>query len=351
MTLQLFAHEEFDAHERVVFGFDAETGLRALIAIHSTRLGPSLGGCRMYPYTDEAAALTDVLRLSRGMSYKAALARLPQGGGKSVIIGDPRADKSGALMRAMGRQVEALGGAYIVAEDSGITVADVRAMAEATGHVSGLAAPGAPGDGDPSPATAEGVYLAMQCCAERVLGADSLLGVGVAIQGAGKVGTLLAGHLARAGARLWISDVHAPSAEACAHATGAEVVPPEAIYDAPAEIFAPCAMGAVLNAETIPRLQSRVVVGAANNQLARPEDDHRLLDAGVLYAPDYVVNAGGIIDIHYHRSGDYDPEAVRAHLATIPETLARILDTARAEDRPTGEVADALARAVIAGEH
>jgi leucine dehydrogenase len=347
LSFAIYAHPEFDAHETVLFGYDAATGLRAIVAVHSTHLGPSLGGCRMYPYADEAEALTDVLRLSRGMSYKAALAELPQGGGKSVIIGDPRADKTPALMHAMGRLVGRAAGSYIVAEDSGIGVADIRAMAEETAHVSGLAAEGAPGDGDPSPATALGTFLAMQVAAERALGSRDLAGVGVAIQGAGRVGTALAQHLRDAGARLWVSDTHALSAKACAQATGAEVVAPEAIYDVPVDIFAPCALGAVLSAATIPRLRARAVVGAANNQLATVADDARLLEAGVLYAPDYVVNAGGIIDIHYHRQGPYDAASARQHLDAIPRTLGQVLDAAQAEGRPAGAVADALARARI----
>jgi leucine dehydrogenase len=347
LSLAIYAHPEFDAHETVLFGYDADTGLRAIIAVHSTHLGPSLGGCRMFPYADEGEALTDVLRLARGMSYKAALAELPQGGGKSVIIGDPRADKTPALMRAMGRLVARAAGSYVVAEDSGIDVADIRTMAEETTHVSGLAAEGAPGDGDPSPATALGTFLAMQVAAERALGARDLAGVGVAIQGAGRVGTALAHLLHDAGARLWLSDTHAPSAEACAAATGAEVVAPDVIYDAPADIFSPCALGAVLNATTIPRLRARAVVGAANNQLATADDDARLLGAGVLYAPDYIVNAGGIIDIHYHRQPRYDADAARRHLEAIPRTLGQVLDVAHAQARPPGAVADALAQARI----
>lgn len=352
--MSLFDHPEFDQHETVLFGFDPDAGLRALIAVHSTRLGPSLGGCRMYPYADDDAALTDALRLSRGMSYKAALAGLPQGGGKSVIIGDPRTQKSEPLMRAMGRLVERAAGAYIVAEDSGISVEDVVTMSDATRFVAGVPVEGSPADGDPSPATARGVWMALCAAFERVRGQpldahDGLRDVRVAVQGCGKVGGRLVQYLADAGAQIWISDAHQPTAEACAAATGAQCVAPEAIYDVPADIFVPCALGAVLNAHTIPRLHARLVVGAANNQLATGEDDQRLREAGIVYAPDYVVNAGGIIDIHYQRQPVYDPAAMHAHLARIPEVLNRILDTAAAEDRPAGSVADAMARAHIAG--
>ena len=350
--MSLFDHPEFDQHESVLFGFDADSGLRALIAVHSTRLGPSLGGCRMVPYPDDDAALTDVLRLSRGMSYKAALAGLPQGGGKSVIIGDPRAHKSDTLMRAMGRLVERAAGRYIVAEDSGISVADVVRMAEETRHVAGVPVPDSPIDGDPSPATARGVWMALRAAWQRLHGRDEtggeLHGVGVAVQGCGKVGARLVQYLVDAGARVWICDAHAPTADACAAATGAEIVAPEAIYDVPADIFAPCALGAVLNPGTIPRLHARLVVGAANNQLATAEDDDRLRAAGVTYAPDYVVNAGGIIDIHYQRQPRYDPDAMQAHLARVPEVLLRILDAAAAEARGPAAVADAMARDLIA---
>jgi len=347
----LFTHPEFDGHEQVLFGYDESTGLRGIIAIHSTRLGPSLGGCRMYPYASEDQALTDVLRLSRGMSYKAALAGLHQGGGKSVIIGDPRADKTPSLMQAMGAQVDRLGGAYIVAEDSGIAVADVAAMASRTAHVCGVAAPGASHDGNPSPATALGTFLAIRACVRRVLGRDDLRGVGVAIQGVGSVGARLAGHLAKAGARLWVSDTHQASAEACAAATGATPVAPDAIFDTPAEVFSPCALGAVLDAATIPRLRARIVAGAANNQLATAADDARLRDAGILYAPDYVINAGGIIDIHYHRPSQglhYDAGAARQHLETIATRLDAIFDIAAREGRPTAAVADTMARDILA---
>lgn len=352
--MSLFDHPEFDQHETVLFGFDPDSGLRALIAVHSTRLGPSLGGCRMFPYPDDDAALTDALRLSRGMSYKAALAGLPQGGGKSVIIGDPRTQKSADLMRAMGRLVERAAGTYIVAEDSGISVEDVITMSERTGFVAGVPVPGSPLDGDPSPATARGVWMALRAGLARLRGHaldahESLADVRVAVQGCGKVGGRVVQYLADAGAQLWICDAHQPTAEACAAATGAHCVAPEAIYDVPADVFVPCALGAVLNAQTIPRLQARLVVGAANNQLATVDDDQRLRDAGILYAPDYVVNAGGIIDIHYQRQAEYDPEAMHAHLKRIPEVLNRILDRADAEGRPAGSVADAMARSIIAG--
>lgn len=347
--MTVFDHPDFDRHEQVVFHHDPSSGLRALIAIHSTRLGPSLGGCRMFPYVDEAAALTDVLRLSRGMSFKAALAGLPQGGGKSVILGDPRRDKSPALLRAMGRGIERLGGAYVVAEDSGTNVADIEVMSGVTRHVSGLtdAQTRATGrTGDPSPATAYGTLVAIRTAVRFAFGRDDLEGVRVAIQGVGNVGYRLAALLHAEGARLWVADTHSPAVDRCVRAFGAVAVPVSAIHAQAVEVFAPCALGGVVNDHTLPQLQARVVAGAANNQLARPDHDSALQARGVLYAPDYVVNAGGIIDIHHQRTG-YDAAAVRAHLDRIGDTLSDIFTTAAVRGRATGAVADALAEAVF----
>jgi leucine dehydrogenase len=347
--VSVFSHPEFDHHEQLIFAHDAASGLRAIIAVHSTRLGPSLGGCRMYPYASDADALTDALRLSRGMTYKAALAGLPQGGGKSVIIGDPRADKTPALFRAMGEAVERLGGAYIVAEDSGISVPDVRLMAQHTRHVGGLADPASGRSGDPSPATAYGVLVALRAAVRQRLGRENLEGLHVAVQGVGAVGFRLAGLLHRAGARLTVCDVHTASAQRAAEAYGATVVSPGEIHAVDAEVFAPCALGAILNDETIPQLRAKVVAGAANNQLAAPRHDEHLRKAGILYAPDYVANAGGIIDIHYE-GPDYDAQRVRAHLDRIGDTLATVFARAEAEGIGTGAAADAMVRALLSRE-
>lgn len=349
--MQLFSHPEFDAHETVSFCFDAATGLRAIIAVHNTRLGKALGGCRMWPYATEAEALTDALRLSRGMTYKAALAGLPQGGGKSVIIGDPRRDKTPALMHAMGRAIERLNGAYVVAEDSGTSVADMRLIAEITAHVGGLAdarAVAAGRTGDPSPATARGVFIGIQAAVRHRLGRDDLRGLRVAVQGLGNVGSRLCRHLHDAGARLWVTDLHAPAVERCVAEFGATAVAMDAIHALDVDVFAPCALGAVLNDTTIPALRAGVVAGAANNQLARPEHDRLLLERGVLYAPDYCINAGGIIDIHYEGPA-YDPAVVEAHLQRIGRTLTEIFERSQREGRPTGEIADRMAEAIFRG--
>jgi leucine dehydrogenase len=343
--MPVFKHPEFDHHELVAWHADPETGLRAIIAVHNTRLGKGLGGCRMWPYATEDEALTDVLRLSRGMTYKAAMAGLPQGGGKSVILGDPRRDKTPAMMRAMGRFVDTLGGRYVVAEDSGTSVADIRAMAEVTRHVGGLAdekAAAAGRTGDPSPATAYGVFVGIQAAVRFKLGRDDLKGLRVAIQGVGNVGYRLARHLHEAGARLWVTDLHAPAVERCVKEFGATAVGMEDIFAVEADVFAPCALGAVINDRSLPRLKAGIVAGAANNQLAEPRHDGLLALRGILYAPDYVINAGGIIDI-WHEEQGYDEHRVREHLERIGATLTGIFERSRREQHPTGEIADRMA--------
>lgn len=347
--MPVFTHPEFDGHEHVAFHHDAVSGLRAIIAVHNTRLGPGLGGCRMFAYASDADALTDVLRLSRGMTYKAALAGLPQGGGKSVILGDPRHDKTPERIAAMGRFIDSLGGRYVVAEDSGTHVDDIRRMSAETRHVSGLAGPdsvAAGRTGDPSPATALGTLIGIRAAVRHRLGRDDLSGLRVAIQGVGSVGYRLAAHLHEAGAHLLVADSHAPAVQRAVSAFGARAVPPDAIHAAEADVFAPCALGAGLNARTIPELGAGIVAGAANNQLATPEDGERLRARGLLYAPDYVINAGGIIDIHHERIG-YDERAARAHLDRIGVTLTTIFTRSEAEGRPTDAIADAMAEAIF----
>jgi leucine dehydrogenase len=343
--MAVFNHPEYDAHETVAFHHDAASGLRAIIAVHSTRLGKGLGGCRMWPYDSDDAALTDVLRLSRGMTYKAALAGLNQGGGKSVIIGDSRRDKTPEMMRAMGRFVNSLGGQYVAAEDSGTSVADIRLMAQQTTHVGGLAddqAVAAGRSGDPSPATALGVFIGLKATVKARLGRDDLRGLRVAIQGAGNVGHRLAGHLHAAGAELWVTDIHAPAVERCVKDFGAHAVSMEQIYSQDVDVFAPCALGAVLNDLTIPQIRAKAIAGAANNQLARPAHGVALMERGILYAPDYCINAGGIIDIYYE-GPDYDEATVNAHLQRIGATLSAIYERSKSEHRPTGEIADRMA--------
>jgi len=341
--MPVFEHPEFDHHQQIVFGSDAGSGLRAIIAIHDTTRGPALGGLRIYPYASETEALTDVLRLSRGMSYKSAMADLPLGGGKAVIIADPRTAKTPELLRAMGRLVDSLGGAYVTAEDSGSSEADMQIIAEETRHVGGLRR--ASGEsGDPSPFTAWGVFCALKSAVRHGLGRDDLEGLRVAIQGVGHVGAHLARHLADAGARLVLTDVDREALAHLAEELGAETTPPEAIFDAEVDLFAPCALGAVLDDDVVERLRARVVCGAANNQLATPAMAERLMARGILYTPDYVANAGGVIEIAWQRREDYRREAVMAHIEGIGATLDELFARAASEGRSPATIADTMAR-------
>ncbi|MCP5367930.1 MAG: Glu/Leu/Phe/Val dehydrogenase [Hyphomicrobiales bacterium] len=341
--MPVYTHPEFHDHEQVVHAFDAATGLRAIIAIHSTALGPAVGGCRMWPYADDAAALTDVLRLSRGMTYKSALAGLPFGGGKSVIIGDPARDKTPALFAAFGAAVDRLGGRYVAAEDVGTSVEDMDHMRRATRHVAGLAG----GSGDPSPVTAYGVFMALSAAVRHRLGRDGrgrdeLGGLTVAVQGLGHVGFELCRLLHGAGAGLVVADIDPGRVAEAAATFGAEGAPPDRIHAAPADVFAPCALGGILNDSTIPDLGAAIVCGAANNQLAAPGHAGAMARRGVLYVPDYLANAGGIINIHYERPR-YDAAAARAHVAGIFDTTLQILDRAQVAGILPAAAADTLA--------
>lgn len=341
----MFSHPEFHQHEQVVFCHDAASGLHAIIAIHNRNRGPALGGCRMYPYSDTEAAVTDVLRLSRGMTYKSALAGLHLGGGKSVIIGDPRQHKSPQLLRAMGEFIDSLGGHYISAEDSGTSVADIKIMGEKTQHVAGLDRPGANGqirNGDPSPMTAFGVFRGIQAAVKHQLGRDDLTAIRVAIQGVGHVGYHLAALLHQAGARLWVSDVFEQNAQRASTAFDAVLVPPQDIIQQPVDVFAPCALGAVINNISIAQLQASIIAGAANNQLAAAEHGESLHQRGILYAPDYVINAGGVIDIAHELTG-YDPQAAKAHVAGIYDTLLAIFERSARQNISTHIIADRMA--------
>jgi leucine dehydrogenase len=337
--MDIFTHPDFDGHEQVVFSQNGRHGLKSIIAIHDTTLGPALGGCRIWDYETEADALRDVLRLSRGMSYKAALAGLPLGGGKSVILADSRTEKTPGMMRAMGRAVERLGGRYIIAEDVGAEVADMDEIARETRHVSGLSG----GAGDPSPWTAEGVFLSLKAAVRHRLGRD-LDGAAVSVTGLGHVGSNLCRMLAGAGARLLVSDIREDAVAAIVAAHGATAVAADEAHAAEVDVFAPCALGAGLNQATIPGIRARVVCGAANNQLGVGEDDARLAANGILYAPDYLVNAGGLISVARPTTGLSDAEA-RARLEHIPETLLHVFELAEREGIAPGAAADRLAQA------
>ncbi len=327
-------------HEQVVFCADPGAGLRAIIAIHDTILGPSLGGTRMWPFPSEEAATMDVLRLSRAMTYKAAAAGLHLGGGKAVIIADPAKDKTEALFRSFGRFVDSLGGRYITTEDVGTTVRDMEWIATETEHVVGVPVSQG-GSGDPSPATGFGVYQAMRACAKEVFGSDSLQGKTVALQGFGKVASYLAGHLREVGAKLIACDVYPKAAERAKAEFGARIVSPEEIFDVECDVFAPCALGSALNDNTVPRIKAPIVCGGANNQLLEDRHADALKARRILWAPDYVANGGGLINLSFEPTG-YDEDAAHEKVAQIYETMERIIGIAKAEGITTARAADRL---------
>ena len=325
---------------------DPASGLRGVIVLHSTRLGPAAGGCRFWHYPDQAAMMADAVRLAEGMAYKNALAQLPFGGGKSVIAMPAGPFDREALFRAFGRAVEELGGDYVTAEDVGSSVEDMACVRQETRHVAGLAAAAGRPGGDPSPWTARGVFLAMQLAARRRMGSD-LAGLTVAVQGLGHVGAHLCQLLHDAGAKLVVADVRPGLAEAVARQFGARFVSPDRIIAADADIFAPCALGSVLDSQAVAGLRAKVVCGAANNVLAAPDDGDLLARRGVLYAPDYVVNAGGIINVAAEHLGWSAEEAAR-RVEDTPRRLAAVLDFAEAQGLPPHRAADMLARQRIA---
>lgn len=338
---------DWDEHEGVHVLSDRETGLRAVIAIHSTALGPAAGGVRFWHYREPTEAITDALRLSRGMSYKNAMAGLPMGGGKGVILAGPDRVKAPGLLEAFGRVVDQLGGRYVTAEDVGMSEADMGEIAAVTRHVSGLpVGEGQPG-GDPGPTTALGVYLGVKAAAKRALGASDMKGVRVAIQGVGSVGGGLARRLAADGAVLTLADVDAKRAEALAAELGASVAEPQAILAAEADIVSPNALGAVWTADSIAALKAKAVAGGANNQLAVASDGQRLHDRGILYAPDYVINAGGIINVALEYLGQGSRAEVESRVAQIPGRLEQVWDESDRTGQPASDVADAMARRLI----
>ncbi|MFM7201417.1 MAG: Glu/Leu/Phe/Val family dehydrogenase [Myxococcota bacterium] len=317
-------------HEQVIFCNDPTVGLKAIIAIHSTALGPSLGGCRMFPYKSEVEALEDVLRLSRGMTYKAAVAGLNLGGGKAVIIADPQKDKTEALFRAFGRHVESLGGRYITAEDMGTKVKDMAYIRMETNHVVGLSAE-LGGSGDPSPVTALGTFSGIQACLEAVYGHDSLKGRSVAIQGLGNVGHHLARYLHQAGATLYFADVEVDRARQAQKEFGGHVVGLDEFFGLEVDVLSPCAVGGIFHEDTIPRLRAPIIAGAANNPLRDEQRDGRALhERGILYAPDYVINAGGLINV-YSELHHYPRERALHEARSIREVVTRVIQISRAE--------------------
>ena len=346
--MNVFDHLEFDQHESVHFIQDAHTGLQAIIAIHSTALGPAAGGCRRWQYVDSDAALTDALRLSRGMTYKNAIAGLRFGGGKSVILANDAAPKSAELFRAFGRAVESLSGQYVTAEDVGCSVDDMRSVNEETNYVSGLPKSGNTAGGDPSPITALGVFLGIRAAVRARLGRDSLEGISVAVQGVGHVGLNLCRLLNEAGARLTVADVNRQNLQMARDELPITEVAPNELLFSNVDVLAPCALGNVLTAQTIPNIQAKVIAGAANNQLATEQDGTRLTEREILYAPDYVINAGGIINVEHEYFGNSSEEKVLAEVGEIPKRLDAIFTESKESGEATNLIADRMARRIVA---
>lgn len=346
----VFDNAAFEQHERVLHCTDAATGLTALIAIHSTHRGPAAGGCRLWHYQQPDAAITDVLRLSRGMSYKNAMAGLDLGGGKAVIMSGPERSVSDEQLRAFGRFVETLHGDYITAEDVGMSVAAMQSVATQTRFVAGLPPEAGQAGGDPSPKTADGVFHGIRAAVAHRLERDSLEGLRVAVQGVGNVGANLCRALHQAGAKLWVADINEARVAAICETCDAQALSLDDILLADVDVVAPCALGAVLDAKTISRMRAQIIAGAANNQLASDADGQLLFDAGILYAPDYVINAGGIINVACEYEGGISDDTVNERVEEIGQRLVQIFVASEARHMPTNVIADDMARRLI-GRH
>ena len=343
--MDIFSHPDFDQHELVAFRDDPASGLKAIIAVHNSTLGPATGGCRMFSYVNDQDALSDVLRLSRGMTYKSALAGIALGGGKSVIIGNPQQSKTRELMLAMGDFIESQNGNYTSAEDSGTSVSDMAIIAERTAYVTGLSDDPEHG-GDPSPTTAYGVYKGIAAAVDFQLGSD-LQGVRVALQGIGSVGYYLAKHLREAGAVVFAADVNRRNIDRAVADLGVVELALDKVLNADVDVLAPCAMGGAINENTIDHIKATVVAGAANNQLATVAMGDALLEKGILYAPDYVINAGGIIDVFYQQKGNRSAEVVKAHVDKLGDTLTSIFQRSEQESSATSTIADVMAEEIF----
>ncbi|KAI7263075.1 hypothetical protein KC345_g9245 [Hortaea werneckii] len=339
--MELFAAMERDDYEEVLFCQDKASGLKAIIAIHDTTLGPALGGTRMWTYATEEEAIVDALRLAKGMTYKNAVAGLNLGGGKTVIIGDPKKDKNEAMFRAFGRYIQGLNGRYITAEDVGTTEEDMDIIHQETDFVTGISASYG-SSGNPSPATAFGVYQGMKAAAKAAFGSDSLTGRTIAVQGVGNVSFTLCKYLHEEGARLIVTDINKEAVSRAVEAYGATAVDPNEIIKADCDIYAPCALGATINDESLPLLRAKVVAGAANNQLKEPRHGDALHEMGIVYAPDYVINAGGVINIADELNG-YHKERAFKQIAKIYDSITRVLEISQLSGIPAYAAADQLA--------
>ncbi|OZM57607.1 leucine dehydrogenase [Lottiidibacillus patelloidae] len=339
--MELFKYMETYDYEQVVVCQDKESGLKAIIAIHDTTLGPALGGTRMWTYESEAAAFEDALRLAKGMTYKNAAAGLNLGGGKTVIIGDPRKDKNEALFRAFGRYIQGLNGRYITAEDVGTTVADMDLIHEETQYVTGVS-PAFGSSGNPSPVTAFGVYRGMKAAAKEAFGTDSLEGKVIAVQGVGNVAYNLCRHLHEEGAKLIVTDINKEAVNRAVEEFGAKAVDINDIYSVDCDIYAPCALGATVNDDTIPQLKAKVIAGAANNQLKDTKHGDLIHEMGIVYAPDYVINAGGVINVADELYG-YNAERAMKKVELIYDNVAKVIEISKRDGIPTYVAADRMA--------
>jgi leucine dehydrogenase len=345
-TLDVEKYEDFAGHERVLRCTDGESGLQAYIGIHNRNLGQALGGCRIFPYVSQGLAIKDVLRLSQGMTYKSAISNLPLGGGKAVIVGDPATIKTPALLHAMGRFVDSLDGAYITAEDSGTSVADLQMMSATTAHVAGINGKvlddGSMLSGDPSPSTAYGVFVGIRAAVRFRFGTDNLAGIKVAVQGVGNVGRQLVELLHNAGAQVMIADLYSAATEQLRQHHDVSVVNNQTIHQADVDVFAPCALGGILTMASLDEIKAPLIAGAANNQLANSAVGGKLFSMGKVYAPDYVINAGGVIDIYHERLGYVQANAIR-HIDGIFDTLLNIFGSAVDQGIPFHQMADQIA--------
>ncbi|KMY54710.1 leucine dehydrogenase [Bacillus sp. FJAT-27231] len=339
--MEIFKYMKKYDYEQLVFCQDEVSGLKAIIAIHDTTLGPALGGTRMWTYASEEAAIEDALRLARGMTYKNAAAGLNLGGGKTVIIGDPRKDKNEEMFRAFGRYIQGLNGRYITAEDVGTTVEDMDIIHEETDYVTGIS-PAFGSSGNPSPVTAYGCFVGMKAAAKEAFGTDSLEGLTISVQGVGNVAYHLCRHLHEAGAKLIVTDINKEAVKRAVDDFGAIAVNTDEIYGVEADIFAPCALGAVINSETIPQLKVKVVAGSANNQLKEEKDGNELHERGIIYAPDYVINAGGVINVADELNG-YNRERAMKKVEQIYYNIEKTIDISKRDGIPTYRAADRMA--------
>ncbi|WP_281254455.1 branched-chain amino acid dehydrogenase [Fredinandcohnia onubensis] len=341
MQMEIFSYMEKYDYEQLVFCQDKQSGLKAIIAIHDTTLGPALGGTRMWTYASEEDAIEDALRLAKGMTYKNAAAGLNLGGGKTVIIGDPRKDKNEEMFRAFGRYIQGLNGRYITAEDVGTTVADMDIIHEETDFVTGIS-PAFGSSGNPSPVTAFGVYRGMKAAAKEAFGSDSLEGKIIAVQGVGNVAYTLCKYLHEEGANLIVTDINKDAVDRAVRDFGAKAVDPNEIYGVDCDIYAPCALGATVNDETIPQIKAKVIAGSANNQLKEPRHGDTIHELGIVYAPDYVINAGGVINVADELYG-YNQDRALKKVESIYDTIAKVIEIAKRDGIPTYQAADRLA--------